>query len=135
MFWRRSTSTKVALAFVAACNARDGVRLAELLHPEVVFQDSRGGRLEGAAEVLAALGRVNAIAPDLRVEIEKTVERGDMVLLTGRSITTNAALSTDTQWRATVRGGKLVEWQAYGRQSESSLVGLLRSLGEGGAAK
>jgi ketosteroid isomerase-like protein len=118
----------VALAFVAACNARDGARLAAILHPDVVFQDSRGGRLEGAQEVLAALSRVNDIAPDLRVEIDKTVERGELVLLTGRSITAVAALATDTQWSATVRKGKLVEWQAFGRKSEGSLVGFLHSL-------
>jgi ketosteroid isomerase-like protein len=125
----------VALAFVAACNARDGARLAAILHPDVVFQDSRGGRLEGAQEVLAALSRVNAVAPDLRVEIEKTVQRGELVLLTGRSITAVAALATDTQWSAIVRKGKLVEWLAFGRPSDSSLVGLLRSLDKGSAGE
>lgn len=133
--WRSASPTKVALAFVAACNARDTAALATILHPDIVFQDSRGGRLESAQEVLAALARVNALAPDLRVEIDKTIERGDMVMLSGRSITANAALATDTQWCAKVRRGKLVEWEAFGRPSPGSLVRMLKSLDDSTGGK
>ncbi len=128
MGWQRNSPVKVALAFVQACNTRNAEALAAILAPDVVFQDSRGGRIEGRAAMLEALTRVDAIAPDLRVEIDKSSRRGDTALLTGRSITANPVLSCDTQWRAVVADGKLVEWQAYGRPSESSLVFLLKGL-------
>ncbi len=132
--WRWRSPRKVALAFVAACNARDAAALAGILHPDIVFQDSRGGRLVGAGEVLAALARVNSVAPDLRVEIDKAIERGDVVLLAGRSVTANPDLATDTQWSARVRGGKLVQWEAYGRPSPGSLVRILKAPEDGGDA-
>lgn len=130
--WQRNSPVKVALAFVEACNARDGEALAAILDPDVVFQDSRGGRIEGRAGMLAALARVDSIAPDLRVEIERSSRRGDTALLAGRSITSNPVLACDTQWRAVVQDGRLVEWQAYGRPSESSLVFLLSGLDKDG---
>lgn len=128
MPWRLQSPVKIALAFVDACNARDGEALAGLLDPDVIFQDSRGGRIKGRAAMLQALAQVNAVAPDLRVEIDRSSRRGDTALLTGRSISTHVELACDTQWRAVVRGGRLVEWQAYGRPSEGSLVGLLGAL-------
>lgn len=128
MFGLGRSPAKIALAFVEACNARDGAAVAALLDPDIVFQDSRGERLVGAGEVLAAVARVNAVAPDLRVEINKTVARGGLVLMSGRSLTSNPALAVATQWSAKVRNGRLVEWQAYGLPSQGSLVGLLRSL-------
>ena len=128
MFGKSKTPAKVAIAFVEACNARDIDAVARVLDPHIVFSDSRGERLEGAAAVLAAVAQVNAVAPDLRVELDKVVSRGELVLLSGRSLSANPALTVATQWSARVRDGLLVEWQAYGRPADGSLVGLLRSL-------
>ena len=131
MFRRhRNSPVSEALAFVAACNSRDGRALEQLLAPEFTFTDSRGGVIEGVPAMLEALRGVRAVAPDLRVEIERYSARGDTALLSGRSLTENAELACDTQWRAVVRDGRLVEWQAYGAPSEGSLVGLLSALVE-----
>ena len=127
-FWLSKTPTQVARDFVAACNARDAAALARIIHDDVVFIDSRGGRLDGRRAMLEALDRVNDVAPDLRVVIDRASNLGDTALLSGRSLTSNPDLACDTQWRAVVRKDKLVEWQAYGRSSASSLVGLLGSL-------
>ena len=113
---------------MAACNNRDARALEQLLAPEFTFTDSRGGVIEGVPAMLEALRGVRAVAPDLRVEIERYSSRGNTALLSGRSVTATADLPCDTQWRAVVRDGKLVEWQAYGAPSESSLVGLLSAL-------
>ena len=129
MFGRHRSPKEVALAFVAACNARDGAAVAALLDPAIIFSDSRGERLEGRAAVLEAVARVNAVAPDLRVEIDQAVQRGELVLMSGRSLSANPALTVATQWSARVQKGLLVEWQAYGRPADGSLVGLLRALG------
>ncbi|QZH75197.1 MAG: nuclear transport factor 2 family protein [Erythrobacter sp.] len=128
MPWQRKSPVKVALAFVEACNTRNAEALAAILSPDVVFQDSRGGRIEGREAMLEALARVDSVAPDLRVEIDRSSTRGDSALLTGRSITSNPVLACDTQWRAVVIDGKLVEWQAYGRPSANSLVFMLRAV-------
>lgn len=128
MFGKRRSPKDVALAFVAACNGRDIDAVAKVLDPAIVFSDSRGQQLEGAAAVLAAVAQVNAVAPDLRVEIDQAVQRGELVLLSGRSLSANPALTVATQWSARVRDGLLVEWQAYGRPADGSLVGLLRSI-------
>ncbi|MXO72039.1 nuclear transport factor 2 family protein [Alteraurantiacibacter buctensis] len=135
MFGRHRSPKDVALAFVAACNARDIAGVKALLDPAMVFSDSRGERLEGAAAVLEAVARVNAVAPDLRVEIDQAVQRGELVLLSGRSLSANPALTVATQWSARVRKGLLVEWQAFGRPADGSLVGLLRALGHNGEGK
>ena len=129
MFGRQLNSpVSEALAFVEACNSRDARALERLLAPEFIFIDSRGGVIEGVPDMLEALRAVRSVAPDLRVEIERYSSRGDTALLSGRSLTKNAELACDTQWRAVVRDGKLIEWQAYGAPSESSLVGLLSAL-------
>ena len=126
--WDRHSPIDVARAFVDACNRRDAGAVAALLADDFTFQDSRGNRLEGRDELIEALAHVDAVAPDLRVEIDAAIRRGDTALLTGRSVTTNARLACDTQWRGRVRRGKLVEWEAYGAPSEDSIVGLLGSL-------
>ncbi|TIX51599.1 nuclear transport factor 2 family protein [Alteraurantiacibacter aquimixticola] len=129
MFWHKRPPTEIAQEFVDACNARDTVAMARILADDVVFEDSRGGRIEGRDEMLRALAAVNQVAPDLRVEINRASNLGDTALLAGRSLTSNHTLVCDTQWRAVVRDGKLVEWQAFGHPAESSLVGLITSLG------
>ena len=126
--WDRHSPIEVARAFVQACNARDADAVAALVSDDVTFQDSRGSRLHGKHDLLKALAQVNAVAPDLRVEIDSAVRRGDTALLSGRSVTSNTRLICDTQWRGRVRDGKLIEWEAYGAPSEDSLVGLLGSL-------
>lgn len=131
-WWNRTSPVKLAMAFVEACNARDAAALNLLLDEDFTFEDSRGGTIRGRSEMLAALVAVQSVAPDLRVEIDSAVRRGDSVLLTGRSITSNECLAVDTQWRALIRNGRVIEWQAFGRKSERSLVGLLRTLDNSG---
>ncbi len=128
LFSHARSPTEVALDFVAACNARDSAALANIVADDIVFVDSRGGRIEGREAMLEALAGVNSVAPDLRVVIDRASNLGDNALLTGRSLTENPKLACDTQWRAVVRKGQLVEWQAYGRASQGSLVGLLQAL-------
>lgn len=127
-WWDRKSPVALARAFVDACNARDGAAVAKIVSDDFVFQDSRGGRIEGRRAMLEALSHVDRLAPDLRVELDSAVRRGDSALLSGRSICSEPGLACDTQWRGFARDGKLVEWHAYGAASQDSLVGLLGSL-------
>ena len=126
--WDRQSPIDVARSFVDACNRRDAKAVAAIVSDDFIFQDSRGNCLRGKRELLEALAQVNAVAPDLRVEIDFATRRGDTALLTGRSVTANARLACDTQWRGRAHRGRLLEWEAYGAPSEDSLVGLLGAL-------
>ena len=121
----RKSPVKLALAFVEACNARDAAALTRLVREDFVFRDSRGGTIHGRRAMLDALAQVNAVAPDLRVQIATASRRGDTALLSGKSITANPDIACDTQWRAVAQDGMLVSWEAFGERADSSLVGLL----------
>jgi ketosteroid isomerase-like protein len=110
------------LAFIAAINSGNIDQMALLMSADHVLIDSLGSRIEGRDAVLAGWGGYFKFFPDYRVEIDQiSIDRGT-VLATGWA---SATLHKDGKpvpdghwripaaWRATVREGKITEWQVY----------------------
>lgn len=76
---------RVALAFVAAINARQPDRIAEHMTDDHEFIDKEGNRLCGRDAVRKAWLGYYSMFPDYSVHIDHTVVRHEMVVLVGRS--------------------------------------------------
>lgn len=123
--WLTKSRLQTARAFVEAMNARDFAQIENYLTEDVRFIDNSSRELQGSDNCLELLQRLLATAPDLQIEIRAIVERGDDILISGRSRTSTAELRGASQWRAKVGGGKIIEWQMYSNRLTPSLILLL----------
>lgn len=123
--WGRQSPTNIVAAFIRAANDHDAAALAAVLSPDARYIDSNGDAIRGRDAVIAALMRLHELAPDFRFEINDTSQRGDYVLLSGQAISQDARLTKDTQWRALVEHGQLVEWQSYSPTLAPSMARIL----------
>ncbi|RIV87681.1 nuclear transport factor 2 family protein [Aurantiacibacter zhengii] len=123
--WLTKSRLQTARAFVEAMNGRDFAQIKNYLADDVRFIDSSGRELQSADKCLELFHRLLATAPDLQIEIGAIAERGNDILISGRSKTSTAELRGASQWRAKVEGGKIIEWQMYSNRLTPSLILLL----------
>lgn len=123
MFSRRAKSPlQTVKAFISAMNARDFARVEKLLADDVRLIDNADKELRGAHHCLALLKRVADLAPDYRLDVTTIVERGDNILISGKSLTKNEEMAGSTQWRARAQNGEMLEWQTYTNRLTPSMI-------------
>lgn len=103
--------------FIARINARDARGLVALCTPAHVFVDSLGSRLSDRANLERGWAGYFSLFPDYRIEVERMMSEGDLVLLQGWASATYSKTGRfwriPAAWRAVVAGELIAEWQVY----------------------
>lgn len=123
--WGKSTDGKIVRRYVAALNARDVDRVAELLHPDCRFIDSHGEWIEGRDAIIAATRRFFALEKAFRLKLDAVIEHDGEVLLRGKAEAEQPEFRRDALWKARVEGGKIIFWQSFGPQDSPRLARIL----------
>lgn len=103
--------------FIARVNARDARGLVALCTPAHVFVDSLGSRLSDLASLERGWAGYFSLFPDYRIEVERMISDGELVLLHGWACATYSKTGRSWRipaaWRAVVAGELIAEWQVY----------------------
>lgn len=138
MLWKSQKALRLVNGFVAAVNAHDAQAAGELLHPEVTYIDSLGGRIRGRDDCTLALERFAHLDDLFTMHIEKMTANMPEVLLTGFTTARDPRLASKTLWRAELKDGLLYEWQSFGKGKPPPLARMLMArrpaFGEGSFA-
>lgn len=113
------SSQRLVEQFNTCINAADLSGLSSLMTDDHVFLDTVGSRVSGKADVTAAWAAFFGSFPDYRNEFDSLRPVGEDVVVTGRSVCSDARLEGPALWRARVRGDKISEWQIYKDTAES----------------
>ena len=103
----------VALRFNAAINDRDLETLEALMTDDHAFIDTAGNADRGKPACVASWRGFFASFPDYRNVFARVTDRDDLVLITGYSTCSMAALDGPAIWTARIRNGKVAEWRVY----------------------
>ena len=103
----------VALRFNAAINDRDLGALEALMTDDHAFIDTADNVERGKAACVASWRGFFASFPDYRNVFSSVTDRDDVVLITGYSTCSTAALDGPAIWTAHIRDGKVAEWRVY----------------------
>lgn len=125
MVWKSRQALRVVDGFIAAVNAHDARSAAQLLHPDVTYIDSAGGRIRGRDDCALALERFAHLDDLFTMHIDKKTVTLPEVLLTGFTTARDPRLASKTLWRAEVRDGMLYAWQSFGRGNPPPLARML----------
>ncbi len=114
-------SIKAALEFVHAINSHDVKRIAHLMTEDHVFIDSRGNKMNGSKQMSSGWVAYFKMCPDYKIDIEETIEKGNLVALFGRTsgtyilenIPDGIYWECTAAWKAVVENGKTKLWQVY----------------------
>lgn len=110
-------------------NARDFAKVESLLADDFRMIDNANKVLSGRTECLALLRRVADLAPDYRLDAHSIVQRGDDVLVSGKSRTLSPEMGNATQWRARATPTKMLEWQSYSNSLTPSMIATIQKTG------
>ena len=94
-------------------NERNLEKLAMLMSEEYVFIDTAGTRIEGKEVGKETWKKFFEQFPDYRNIFETIEERGDSVVVTGRSVCSAKQLNGPALWKAKTKNGKILEWQVF----------------------
>jgi ketosteroid isomerase-like protein len=108
-------------AFIDCINAHDVGGLLDLMTEDHLFVDSLGATIRGREPMRSAWSGYFRMFPDYHIEIERQLTQDGVVLACGMARGTHGiepqepgdSWSAPAAWRATVRGGRVVEWQVY----------------------
>jgi uncharacterized protein (TIGR02246 family) len=119
------TPLEVAEAFVAAINAGDADRLADLMTQDHTFIDADGSEHAGRDQMHSGWREHFEMVPDLKIEVLERFSTDDTVVLLGRAEGTIALdsqlkpenhWSVPAAWRVVVRGERVAVWQLFANQ-------------------
>lgn len=125
MVWRTRQALRVVDGFIAAVNAHDACAAAQVLHPDITYIDSLGGRIRGREDCSLALERFAHLDDLFTMHIDKKTVTLPEVLLTGFTTARDPRLASKTLWRAEVKDGMLYAWQSFGRGNPPALARML----------
>jgi ketosteroid isomerase-like protein len=113
----------VALEFVDRINRRDVDHLCGLMTEDYRFVDSDGTvDARGRESQRKGWRGYYAMVPDYRIDIEETIESGDVVIFLGVASGTYTAdgelhsenrWQTPAVWKAVVRNDRVAEWRVW----------------------
>jgi ketosteroid isomerase-like protein len=106
---------EVFTLFATAVNRHDPQALAALMEPDHLFIDSLENRVKGAVAMEAAWRGYFAMCPDYWIRADHLMADDGMVLAAGEAGGTIDAVTwrTPAAWKATIREGKVAEWQVF----------------------
>jgi ketosteroid isomerase-like protein len=109
------TNAEIFDEFVAAINNHDVDALAALMHPDHLFVDSLGNRVQSATRMQAGWRGYFAMCPDYWIRIDSQISDHDMVLAVGEAggSIDGLAWRTPAAWKAVIRDGSVLEWQVF----------------------
>lgn len=120
--WLRKSPVQTVRAFIDAMNTRDFTAVERLLAEDFCIIDNANNELRGARPALELLRRVAELAPDYQLHVSDVVERGEDILISGKSETSSSEMAAATQWRARVKDGQMLEWQSYSNKLTPSMI-------------
>ncbi|MHB2015513.1 MAG: nuclear transport factor 2 family protein [Candidatus Xenobia bacterium] len=108
----------VAQEFVRNINAHDVMGLGRLMTEDHQFIDATGAVHPGRAAMVEGWKKYFSMFPDYQVNVEDTVVQDDRVVMFGHASGAfegkpETAFSVPVCWKATIRGGSVVEWRVY----------------------
>jgi ketosteroid isomerase-like protein len=101
--------------WLAAINLHDVDGLTALMADDLLFVDSLGNRVNGAATMKGGWQAYFAMCPDYWVRADTVVADGNTLLLTGDAGGTidGVAWKIPSAWKAVVSNGRLREWHVF----------------------
>jgi len=101
--------------FVAAINEHDADALGALMHPDHLFVDSLGNRVQGATPMKSGWSGYFAMCPDYWIRIDLWLAEDDTVLAVGQAggSIDHVVWQTPAAWRAVIRDGLVWQWQVF----------------------
>ena len=100
----------MAEAFNLAITARNLSRLGELITEDHTLITGTEQPIKGKAACLSAWGRFFEMVPDYRNVFERVWSEGQVVRMSGRSLSADDRLKGPAIWKAVVEGGRIREW-------------------------
>lgn len=117
---------------VACCNDGDWDGVRALTGAGYAYcEDGTGGRIDDVDEVLTALQRLRAAAPDSHIEVERVLDQGDVTvseLVWSATLVQRRLRVADRAWARWVDGRVIAEWHEVG------VLGLVTQLVRGVAS-
>jgi predicted ester cyclase len=113
-----TSNSELVRARVASCNEGDWAAVRASTGSGYAYREAgTGGRIDDIDDVLTALERLRAAAPDTRVEVELVVAEGDVTVarlawsatLAGRTLRV-----ADRMWARWADGSLVAEWHEVG---------------------
>jgi hypothetical protein len=103
---------------VACCNGGDWAGVRALTGAGYAYcENGTGGRIDDVDEVLTALRRLRAAAPDAHVEVERVLAQGEVTvaeLVWGATLGQRRLRVADRMWARWVDGAVVAEWHEVG---------------------
>ena len=104
---------KTALKFNDCINSRDIGGLSSLMTDDHAFIDTADNVFHGKEQCINIWKQFFAAFPDYRNIFTKATERGDAVIIEGRSVCSEKALEGPAIWMAKIREEKVAQWRIY----------------------
>ena len=116
------TPTETVREFVAAINSQHLDKMVGLMTPDHRFTDSLGNEIQGRMAMRDAWIAYFKMNPDYTVTVRETFSSDDLVMVVGSAGATYSAggdplpedrWTVPAAWRAVVKDGRIVAWQAF----------------------
>lgn len=111
--WGRRSNIETIKAWVEAANARDYDALAAVMADDFTIVDSSGDELAGRDACLDLMINLFLRAPDHSIQVDSFVQRGDEVLMTGMTRSSNPQHATSTHFVARANHEHVLRWQSF----------------------
>jgi SnoaL-like polyketide cyclase len=103
---------------VAFCNEGDWTALRALTGAGYAYREAgTGGRIDDIDDVLTALARLRAAAPDLHIEVQQVLTDGDVTvaqLVWSATLAQRRLRLVDRMWTSWADGKLIAEWHDVG---------------------
>jgi len=101
--------------FVGAINSHDVPAISAQMTTDIVFVDSLGHPVRGAASMEAGWRGYFAMCPDYAVQIAHAIPDGETVLAVGQAGGTIDGIvwRIPAAWKAVIRGAQIAEWHVF----------------------
>ena len=117
-----SDPESVAIQFVTEINRQDIAAMTKMMARDILFVDSLGQQIRGAARLSAGYVTYFSLFPDYRITFRQHFGQGQDVVLVGTArgtLAENGKLprrnhwAVPAVWRAVVRKDRVAHWQVY----------------------
>lgn len=121
-------NTRIVLDFIRAINAADVDSISFLLTEDHAFVDSQNNKVIGKEAMTEAWKAFYKVFPDYHIEVNETLAKEDIVMVTGFASGTYKNLKhedIDTSWivpacfKAILKDGKIELWQIFADMSKA----------------
>jgi len=121
-------NTQIVLDFIRAINGADVEAISFLMTDDHVFVDSQNNKVRGKEAMKQAWVEFDKLFPDYHIEVNETLTKNDIVIVTGLASGTYKKLmdeDRDNSWivpacfKAIIKNGKIELWQIFADMSKA----------------